>query len=87
MIIWGRRSSTPLTFTIQNKNFSVAVLVCNYLLHVFAIGYHTPLDLYPNLYAIAEDKEIHTLAGDKVVNVCVGKEWYRYPSSFFLPDK
>ena len=20
------------------------------------------------------------------VNVCVGKEWHRYPSSFFLPD-
>ena len=57
------------------------------MLHAFTTGYHTPLDLYPNLYAIAEDTEIHTLAGDKVVNVCVGKEWYRYPSSFFLPDK
>lgn len=20
------------------------------------------------------------------INVCVGKEWYRYPSSFFLPE-
>lgn len=23
---------------------------------------------------------------DKYVNVCYGKEWYRYPSSFFLPS-
>lgn len=23
---------------------------------------------------------------DKYINVCYGKEWYRYPSSFFLPD-
>jgi alpha-1,2-mannosyltransferase len=24
--------------------------------------------------------------GSQSVNVCVGKEWHRYPSSFFLPD-
>lgn len=23
---------------------------------------------------------------DKYINVCYGKEWYRYPSSFFLPS-
>ncbi|XP_071493937.1 alpha-1,2-mannosyltransferase ALG9-like [Diadema antillarum] len=49
-------------------------------------AYHAPLDLYPQLGAIAGSPEIHTLSSDKVVNVCVGKEWYRFPSSFFLPD-
>ena len=50
-------------------------------------GYHTPLDVYPLLGGIADNKEIHTLPPDRPVNVCVGKEWYRFPNSFFLPDK
>lgn len=24
---------------------------------------------------------------DHNINVCIGKEWYRYPSSFFLPSE
>ncbi|VDN35393.1 unnamed protein product [Gongylonema pulchrum] len=26
------------------------------------------------------------LQNDTVINVCIGKEWYRFPSSFFLPS-
>ncbi|BFZ06579.1 hypothetical protein BsWGS_09618 [Bradybaena similaris] len=48
-------------------------------------GYHSPLDIYVELHRVASDPKIHTLPSDKPVNVCVGKEWYRYPSSFFLP--
>ncbi|XP_011240682.1 alpha-1,2-mannosyltransferase ALG9 isoform X10 [Mus musculus] len=49
-------------------------------------GYHGPLDLYPEFYRIATDPTIHTVPEGRPVNVCVGKEWYRFPSSFLLPD-
>ncbi|XP_033760507.1 alpha-1,2-mannosyltransferase ALG9-like [Pecten maximus] len=56
---------------------------------IFAVyqGYHAPLDLYVGLNKIAADPKIHTLSTDKPVNICVGKEWYRFPSSFFLPGE
>nr|XP_013811792.1 PREDICTED: alpha-1,2-mannosyltransferase ALG9 [Apteryx mantelli mantelli] len=49
-------------------------------------GYHGPLDLYPEFHRIATDPTIHTVPEGRPVNVCVGKEWYRFPSSFLLPD-
>ena len=48
-------------------------------------AYHAPLDLYVELNKLAADPKVHTLGPDRPVNICVGKEWYRYPSSFFLP--
>ncbi|KAG2460451.1 ALG9 mannosyltransferase, partial [Polypterus senegalus] len=50
-------------------------------------GYHAPLDLYPEFHRISKDPTIHTVPEGRPVNVCVGKEWYRFPSSFLLPDK
>ncbi|KAJ8955565.1 hypothetical protein NQ318_001395 [Aromia moschata] len=52
---------------------------------VFALykNYHAPFDLmmelnrYPLETKIPENVEI---------NVCIGKDWHRYPSSFFLPN-
>ncbi|XP_073458526.1 alpha-1,2-mannosyltransferase ALG9 isoform X1 [Aquarana catesbeiana] len=49
-------------------------------------GYHAPLDLYPEFHRIAKDPSIHAVPEGKSVNVCVGKEWYRFPSNFLLPD-
>ncbi|KAF4113562.1 alpha-1,2-mannosyltransferase ALG9 [Onychostoma macrolepis] len=49
-------------------------------------GYHAPLDLYPEFHRIAKDPTIHTVPEGRLVNVCVGKEWYRFPSSFLLPN-
>ncbi|KAM6043484.1 alpha-1,2-mannosyltransferase ALG9 isoform 3-T3 [Chlamydotis macqueenii] len=49
-------------------------------------GYHGPLDLYPEFHRIATDPTIHTMPEGRPVNVCVGKEWHRFPSSFLLPD-
>ncbi|OWK18064.1 hypothetical protein Celaphus_00008900, partial [Cervus elaphus hippelaphus] len=49
-------------------------------------GYHGPLDLYPEFYRIATDPTIHTVPEGRPVNVCVGKEWHRFPSSFLLPE-
>ncbi|XP_016346030.1 alpha-1,2-mannosyltransferase ALG9-like isoform X2 [Sinocyclocheilus anshuiensis] len=49
-------------------------------------GYHAPLDLYPEFHRIAKDPTIHTVPEGRLVNICVGKEWYRFPSSFLLPN-
>lgn len=29
----------------------------------------------------------HPFPADRHINLCVGKEWYRFPSSFFLPSE
>ena len=46
-------------------------------------GYHAPLDVYAHLSHVeaANPTALH------VVNVCVGKEWHRYPAAFFLPNE
>ncbi|XP_014679801.1 PREDICTED: alpha-1,2-mannosyltransferase ALG9-like isoform X2 [Priapulus caudatus] len=49
-------------------------------------GYHAPLDVYMEMNWLAQDTQVHTLPADKAVHVCVGKEWHRYTSSFFLPN-
>lgn len=46
-------------------------------------GYHAPLDVYPQLSSLTSTKG--GIRASDHVNVCVGKEWYRFPSSFFLP--
>ncbi|XP_041749319.1 alpha-1,2-mannosyltransferase ALG9 isoform X2 [Coregonus clupeaformis] len=49
-------------------------------------GYHAPLDLYPEFHRISRDPSLHTVPKGRPVSVCVGKEWYRFPSSFLLPN-
>jgi alpha-1,2-mannosyltransferase len=46
-------------------------------------NYHAPFIIYGNLYndLIREGKS------NESINICVGKEWYRFPSSFFLPSE
>jgi alpha-1,2-mannosyltransferase len=41
-------------------------------------AYSAPLRIYGHLQ--------HINSSESVKNVCIGKEWYRYPSSYFLPD-
>lgn len=40
-------------------------------------AYHAPLEVYSPLHT--------TGLADIKANVCLGKEWYRFPSSYFLP--
>lgn len=71
--------------TVKCQNLLLLVFGCH---TPFSLpGYHGPLDLYPEFYRIATDPTIHTVPEGRPVNVCVGKEWYRFPSSFLLPDK
>ncbi|EEB12136.1 alpha-1,2-mannosyltransferase ALG9, putative [Pediculus humanus corporis] len=47
-------------------------------------AYHAPMDLYIELNKINAERGNEF---DKTpVNVCVGKEWHRFPNSFFLPN-
>ncbi|KAF4520183.1 hypothetical protein B566_EDAN003895 [Ephemera danica] len=46
-------------------------------------GYHAPLDVYMEFSKLAPQDQEKTASP---INVCVGKEWHRFPSSFFLPD-
>jgi alpha-1,2-mannosyltransferase len=52
-------------------------------LDMFCAGYHAPLDLFMELNNLTTERK---LPSDQTINVCIGKEWYRFPSSFFLPD-
>ncbi|PNF36246.1 Alpha-1,2-mannosyltransferase ALG9 [Cryptotermes secundus] len=65
----------------------VAVLVCSLLsvsrILALYIGYHAPLDLFMELNHLTTERHLPT---EQTVNICIGKEWYRFPSSFFLPD-
>lgn len=45
-------------------------------------GYHAPMDILMELGGLESSGELPK--GN--INVCVGKEWYRFPSSFFLPN-
>lgn len=66
----------------------VATIIISSLLgvsRIFALyrNYHAPLDLMMELNRFPAEGKIPP---DTMVNVCFGKEWYRYPSSFFLPN-
>lgn len=43
-------------------------------------NYHAPLDLMMDLNTFHKENP-----GNITYNVCTGKDWYRFPSSFFLP--
>ena len=47
------------------------------------LGYHAPFDVYREFNYDDIKTIVQPIYTD--INVCVGKEWYRYPSSFFLP--
>ncbi|XP_039296136.1 alpha-1,2-mannosyltransferase ALG9 [Nilaparvata lugens] len=46
-------------------------------------GYHAPMDIFMELNKLAAEDVI---SEDQPLNICIGKEWHRFPSSFFLPS-
>ncbi|XP_062521417.1 alpha-1,2-mannosyltransferase ALG9-like isoform X2 [Corticium candelabrum] len=44
-------------------------------------GYHAPLELYGQLYKHTQTTQ---LSQNRPYNVCIGKEWYRFTSNFFV---
>ncbi|KAK3748629.1 hypothetical protein QZH41_016680, partial [Actinostola sp. cb2023] len=49
-------------------------------------GYHAPLDLYLEFNHMTDSIDTYVSPKQKQINVCVGKEWHRFPGSFFLPS-
>ncbi|KAG7163517.1 Alpha-1-2-mannosyltransferase ALG9-like [Homarus americanus] len=60
--------------------FPVYPLVC--LAGTITIAYHAPLETFMELNRLAAEEGFPS---DRPINVCMGKEWHRFPSSFFLP--
>lgn len=50
-------------------------------------NYSASIDVYVRLNEPFVKHNSMQLEHKEEMNVCVGKEWYRYPSSFFLPEK
>lgn len=48
-------------------------------------NYSAQMDIYIELNK-PQIKHQSNLETKELINVCVGKEWYRFPSSFFLPE-
>ncbi|XP_046667840.1 alpha-1,2-mannosyltransferase ALG9 isoform X1 [Homalodisca vitripennis] len=46
-------------------------------------GYSAPMDVFIELNKLTAEGG---LSPEQNINICMGKEWYRYPSSFFLPS-
>ena len=72
---------------LSEQCMAMAVLVLYILLSLsrsFALvqGYHGSMDIYPKMHQIAGKID----SSYKNIKVCIGKEWYRFPSNFFLPE-
>ncbi|XP_037951911.1 alpha-1,2-mannosyltransferase ALG9 [Teleopsis dalmanni] len=54
------------------------------LSRVFSLyrNYHAPMDV---MMELNEFKVSNEYRANQIYNVCIGKDWYRYPGSFFLP--
>lgn len=49
------------------------------------INYHAPMNLFIDLnHNTIDGNQSH--ATGRIQNVCMGKDWYRFPGSFFLPS-
>ncbi|CAD7092870.1 unnamed protein product [Hermetia illucens] len=53
---------------------------------IFALyrNYHAPMDLLMELNTF---KSSTSFRNEQIYNICIGKDWYRYPTSFFLPSR
>lgn len=50
-------------------------------------GYHAPLKVYSNMNKVIVESPTYKSSRGQTLNICVGKEWYRFPSHFFLPER
>ena len=57
------------------------------ILSSLPIGYHAPMEVYKAVNSHEVLSYTEQFSGVAEINLCVGKEWHRFPSSFFLPDK
>lgn len=68
--------------------FLYSIIITHGLLSVsrtFAIhdGYSAPIRLLTH----SNTTETFKQSSDQYFNICIGKDWYRFPSHFLLPEK
>ncbi|CAD5122594.1 DgyrCDS11006 [Dimorphilus gyrociliatus] len=93
LISWAKYGRKAIHYTqyILNKWFVIGLLMLHAsgsVSRCFALykNYQAPLHVYGDLMKVAHNSSLHPLSSYVQVNLCVGKEWYRFPSSFFLPE-
>ncbi|CAG0901536.1 unnamed protein product, partial [Darwinula stevensoni] len=85
---WGEEGRR-LTHYLHHTNWIAAVtIVASGLLGLSRIlavfrGYHAPMEAFMEVNQLGMSGEVSL---DKPINVCLGKEWHRFPSHFFLPS-
>jgi alpha-1,2-mannosyltransferase len=87
MLEFGALNLKPLrTWTFRiTRLFRWTVIITFIVLSVLRIYsqyrfYHAPLDVYPEL------QKYNPNSTSRMEVVCVGKEWYRFPSHYFVPS-
>lgn len=93
--LFFRLKTSLVKFTAANSHYldhtmfiAVIILLCSTLLgmsRVFSLyrNYHAPMDLLLNLNKYKSSPQFRE---DNIYNVCIGKDWHRYPGSFFFPS-
>ncbi|XP_049414116.1 dol-P-Man:Man(6)GlcNAc(2)-PP-Dol alpha-1,2-mannosyltransferase isoform X2 [Solanum stenotomum] len=73
-------SSTLVTIAKTLRPLALGLILCVSHARTFSLinGYSAPIEIYKHL-------DYHDDAGPGSV-LCVGSEWHRFPSSFFIPD-
>lgn len=66
------------------KCFTLLVIITQASLRIMALitNYTAPLDVFAELYKL----DTNSTNDQSVKNVCTGREWYHFPSSFHLPN-
>ena len=72
------------------KIFTFTVILTSSLISLCRIlalqnYYHAPIDA--TLELSLKELPKRTLFKEKYLNVCYGKDWYRFPSSYLLPER
>ena len=84
-VVWRATSAIWSYFYKHMKEASMLNIAGFFTIYIFLSAtricalesyYRGPMVLYKDVYKIPEPKAV----------ICVGKEWHRFPSSFFLPD-
>lgn len=84
----GNAFATLLTATAVYGSLGIYSLVSVSRVASNVVNFAAPLKVYHHLHehVLPTAAKSELLAKDAVpVNLCVGKEWYRFPTSFFLP--
>jgi len=81
-----RPSESSLTF-IKRFLLSVILIVFISLSVSRAVSLTHNYGNASQLYTHMSTNELQEVSADSVKNICVGKEWYRFPSNFFLPSE